>query len=100
MPIEKRKLRPNPTGYTALVVRLEDELTGRATNGPQIVEEEQFGNRIHVTVIWDAWKDLPPEERGRAIMDAYEHVRHADVLRITIALGLTPSEAERLGVAV
>lgn len=100
MPIKQMKLRPDPPGYTNLVARLEDELAGRSTTGPQIVEEEQFGNRIHVTVVWDAWKDLPPEERGRAIMDAYEHVRPDDVLRITIALGLTPSEAGRLGVAV
>ena len=100
MPIEHRKLRPDPPGYAALVARLEDELAGRSTTGPQIVEEEQFGNRIHVKVIWDAWKDLPPEERGRAIMDAYEHVRPEDAPRITIALGLTPLEAGRLGVAV
>ena len=100
MPIEQRKLRPDPPGYTALLTKLEDELAGRSTTGPQIIEEEQFGSRIHVTVIWNAWKDLPPEERGRAIMDAYEHARPADVLRITIALGLTPAEATRLGIAV
>jgi|688.fasta_scaffold2580657_1 hypothetical protein len=100
MPIEHKKLRPDPPGYTALVVKLEDELAGRSTTGPKIVEEEQFSNRLHVKVIWDAWKDLAPEERGRAIMDAYERVRPADVLRITIALGVTPSEAGRLGVAV
>ena len=100
MPIEQRRLRPDPPGYLALVGKLEDELAGRSTTGPQIIEEEQFGNRIHVTVIWDAWSDLPPEERGRAIMDAYEHARPDDVLRIIVALGLTPTEATRIGIAV
>lgn len=99
MPIETRQLKPDPPGYAALVTKLERELDGRSKTGPRIIEEEQFGNRLHVTVIWDDWKALPPEERGRAIMDAYDHVRHADVLRITIALGLTPAEAERLGIA-
>lgn len=100
MPVETRKLKSDPPGYTALVAKLEKELDGTSKTGPRIIEEEQFGKRIHVTVIWAAWKDLPPEERGRAIMDAYERARPDDVLRITIALGLTPAEADRLGAAV
>ena len=100
MPVEQRKLKPDPPAYLALVAKLEDELAGRSTTGPKIVEEEQFGNRIHVIVIWDAWRDLSPEERGRAIMDAYEHERQNDVLRITLASGLTVTEAKRLGIAV
>jgi hypothetical protein len=98
MPIEKRTLKPDLPNYTALVTQLQDELDGKSKTGPQIIEEEQFGNRIHVIVIWDAWEDVSPEERGRAIMDAYEHSRHDDVLRITLALGLTKDEAKNLSI--
>jgi hypothetical protein len=39
------------------------------------------------------------ENRGEVIMDAAERIKPIpDVLKITIALGLTPEEADRFGI--
>lgn len=69
-------------------------------DAPSIIEEQiRRSNRIHVTVIWDRWRDLAPEDRSRVIMDAYERVRGTGaVLTLSAALGLTHSEAKKLGV--
>lgn|SRR5579884_1348017 len=87
-----------------LVHSLVEELNLNQESGPEdaplIVEEEiPYSNRIQVTVIWDRWKNIAPETRGRIIMDAYQQARGADqTLAISLALGLTKSEARRLGV--
>jgi hypothetical protein len=48
---------------------------------------------MYVQVVWDEWDDVSNEERGRIIMDAYEQARPDDLLRITMALGLTTADA-------
>jgi hypothetical protein len=102
MAVIKKPLPPETPQYNKLVAALTRELqrdqpTGPKT-APQIIEEEQHGKFMRVTVIWNAWKDVTHEDRGRIIMDVYEKQRPADVTRITVALGLTHAEAERLGV--
>jgi hypothetical protein len=71
-------------------------------DAPYIEEEEiRQTDNLHVTVLWDnpKWARLSPVERSRVILAAYEQVRGAsEMLRITIALGLTHEEAARLGV--
>lgn len=69
-------------------------------DAPLIIEEQiRRSNRIHVTVIWDRWAQVGPEDRSRIIMDAYERVRGANaILTLTAALGLTHAEAKNLGV--
>jgi hypothetical protein len=96
MPVERIRMISDPPGYRALVDQLAAELLQNTADGPSVIEEEQFGNRIHVTVIWDAWSALSPEDRGRAIMDAYQKVRPDEVLQITIAMGLTKADADKL----
>lgn len=101
MPVKRIPLPSLPKSYTRLVEKLADELrrdsdTG-STHAPEIIEKEQRGGHLQVTVIWDAWRELPLEDRGRAIMDAYEKVRPDEILRITVAMGLTHAEAKRLG---
>ena len=103
MPVIRKRLAPVSSVHSGLVRKLVAELRRNATTGlptaPVVREDEQRGNYLHVTVIWDAWRRLGPEERGRMIMDAYERARPDDVLRITVAMGLTHAEAERLGVS-
>jgi len=82
----------------ALVAELQHDAPTGPPGAPQIVEEENRRHMLHVTVIWDEWGDVAPEQRGKIIMDAYEQVRQEDLPRITVALGLTHSEAERIGV--
>jgi len=102
MPVIKKPRNPESSRHSELVAALAAELARGALEGPteapQIIEEEQRGNYLHVTVIWDAWTDVAHEDRGRIIMDAYAQRRPTDVNRITLALGLTKAEAERLGV--
>lgn len=104
MPVIRKPLPPVSKAYARLVRALTAELRRGATTGspsaPEIIEEEQRGNNLHVTVLWDAWASVPHEDRGRAIMDAYQQIRPDDLLRISVAMGLTHAEAERLGVAV
>jgi hypothetical protein len=52
---------------------------------------------LHVTVIWDAWKRLSADARSRLVLDAYERTGKFPVLKITVALGLTPVDAKNLG---
>lgn len=54
---------------------------------------------MHVYVVWSEWAHLGREERGEIIMDAAEKVKlPPDLQRITIAMGLTPDEADRFGI--
>ena len=98
MPVIRKKLEPESSQHQKLVRALVAELQRNEPTGagPRIEEEEQRGNHIHVMVIWDAWNEIGAEERGRIIMDAYEKARPEDILRITVALGLTGAEAEKL----
>jgi hypothetical protein len=102
MPVIKKQQPPETPHYRKLVATLVKELRSNKPTGPktapQIIEEEDRHNFLHVNVIWDAWNDVAPEDRGRIIMDAYEQERHDDVQRITVALGLTHAESKRLGV--
>lgn len=65
---------------------------------PLIIEEEATPDRpTHLYVIWDDWSDLNQQKRSEIIMDAYEHVRDpAKSLRVTVAMGLTRQEAQRM----
>lgn len=98
MPLIRKPLAPESTQHRQFVADLAAELQHATQGGPQIVEEEQRGGYLHVTVIWDAWREVEPSERGRIIMDAYEQQRPNDVAKITVALGLTHEEAGRLGI--
>ena len=102
MAVIKKSRIPEIPQYRALVAELAQELqrdqpTGPA-DAPQIVEEEQRGGFLHVAVIWDNWQDVERADRGKIIMDAYQQQRSDVVAKITVALGLTHAEAERLGV--
>jgi len=88
------------TNKTALLrSRLIHELREPAVRGFPLVLENQIGQtrKYHVTIIWDEWGDLPLQTRSRIILDAYEEVFPDKTGRISIAQGLTMSEAISLG---
>jgi hypothetical protein len=66
---------------------------------PFIVEEQDSRTgTLRLYVFWRAWAGLPQRERSEVIMDAFEQARGpAPEVRVTLAMGLTPDEAERLG---
>ena len=67
---------------------------------PVILEESGRANQpLRVYVVWDDWKDLEGVERSEIIMDAYEARYGKDkAVNVTVAMGLTPIEADRMGI--
>ena len=98
--IEPAPLREYPDLVAALTEELRLQRPDGPSNAPFIVEEKTPRHDfLHVRVIWDRWAGVPGEDRGRVIMDAYQQVRGTQaVLKINSVLGLTPAEAQRLGV--
>jgi hypothetical protein len=98
MPVIRKPFPEDPHQHRQLVIKLADELTSETPTGPRILEEEQRGGFWHITVIWDEWADIAAEDRGRIIMEAYK-LRRTDLLsKISVALGVTPAEAKKLGI--
>jgi hypothetical protein len=51
----------------------------------------------HVTVLWDEWRSLTPQQRSKVVVGAFEQCKSDISGPLTIALGLTGEEASRLG---
>lgn len=90
-----------PPGVDQLINRLADEWRkpDPAASEPVVLEEkDRKGILVHVYVVWSDWAHLDRIRRGEVIMDAAEKVKsQEDALNITIAMGLTPDEADRFG---
>jgi len=102
MPV-KRLARPGPSpAGQALLARLLAEWRNPAPGAQQpiIVEETASQNLpVHLYVIWDDWAPLGSIERSEIIMDAYEQLHgRGGAVNVTVAMGLTPVEADRLGI--
>jgi hypothetical protein len=87
--------------HARLVDLLADEwrTPNSAAQEPVILEEPNSkGEIVHVYVVWSDWARLGRDVRGEIIMDAAERVKPLpEVLGITIAMGLTPGEADQFG---
>ena len=67
---------------------------------PVIIEDGGGAKPVHLYVIWAAWQDMDQVERSEIIMDVYEQVHgQAKALEVTVAMGLTPKEAQRMGIS-
>lgn len=90
----------DPSLVEAIAQELRLEQAEGPPDAPLIVEEDApYSERIHVTVIWDRWAQIGPEDRSRVIVEAYEQVRGPGTfLTLTSALGLTHADAKKLGV--
>ena len=73
----------------------------REASEPIIIEDRQARQGpVHVYVIWQDWVGLDQIERSEIIMSACEQVRGPDfALDVTVAMGLTKQEAERMRIA-
>ncbi len=100
MPVH-RYVAKHPPEQAKLISQLAKEWqsTNSKAREPVILEEaNQKGEIDHIYVVWGDWAHLDRAARGEIIMDAAEEVKpKADVLKITIAMGLTPDEADRFG---
>lgn len=63
---------------------------------PEIVEELNQARRVvRVYVIWDSWRGIDDGKRSEMIMDAFvEKYGLESVMDVTVAMGLTASEAK------
>jgi hypothetical protein len=102
MPVKKLVRVPRSPNAVSLRQRLAAEWSNPASSAPQpvILEERRgAGQPLHVYVIWDEWAPLGMVERSEIIMDAYEDSHGtAPSLDVTVAMGLTESEADRMGI--
>lgn len=101
MPVREGPLnRDGVPGEEELRKLLEEELRDPQDNGePEIIIEHPSPGTIHLYVIWSRWGDLEQIVRSRVILDAFTEVRdEAEALQVTVAMGLTRSEADRMGV--
>lgn len=96
---------PEPHSHPDLVSVLAKVIRRNQPTGPseepKVIEEPlRMNGHKHVTVVWDRWQGLPAEDRSVIILDAYRCGRGEPETRtISIALGLTNAEAERLGIS-
>lgn len=101
MGVKKRLIHEVPENASELRERLVEEWRKAEDNNqePIIIEERESAFQpIHLYVIWSDWGDLSLQDRSEIIMDAFERLRDTnDVLDVSVAMGLTPSEAERIG---
>jgi hypothetical protein len=101
MPVVKRKLHsehPDHHKFLCELIRHLKEKEG-LPEYPRIIEEDdRLSQNMHVYVLWDAWASVSERERSEIILEAYEQARGKDeMLRISVAMGVTPIEAARMG---
>ena len=103
MPVVKKRLGPKDhPDHDKFVAELVHHLSGEAglPDFPIIVEEDvRLSDNFRVYVSWDDWASVPETERSEIILEAYKQARGMpEVLRISVAMGLTPLEARQLGI--
>lgn len=69
------------------------------TAEPVIFESESAPDGpIELYVVWSRWKGVGQNTRSEIILDAFEAVHGAErAMAVTLAIGLTPEEAEEEG---
>ena len=78
--------RPDPDAVEPVIIETSDSLR------PQQAPTQLY-------VIWSEWRDLTPRRRSEMMMDAYIAARgRPSALNVTLAMGLTPQEADNLGI--
>ena len=100
MPVRDKLNIVGVAGEEDLVRELETELrTPKDSGGPLFIIERPHPRTIHLFVIWSKWQDLEQVVRSRMILDVYRLVKgETDASDITVAMDLTPTEANRLGI--
>ena len=100
MPIRELASK-HPPEYAELVTDLVREWKNPSQSPEPVILFERDSKKqvVHVYVVWGKWRHTDRVARSEIIMDAAEQVLPAtEVLNITIAMGLTPDEAQRSGI--
>jgi hypothetical protein len=85
--------------FPDLARELAQELTQERESGQPVIDEQTFRTgALRVTVLWDKWDRVPPEDRSLTILRAYELAEGKESReRITLPLGMTVPEAAASG---
>ena len=103
MPVRRGLQKARPSAASDLEELLVQELASPSEQGqPLVVEEPPEPAPVsRLVVIGDDWTELGQQDRSEIILRAYERVRGEQAtLRITVAMGLTTAEAERMGITI
>ena len=101
MPIRETGLqRHDLPSEEKLREKLKAELSSPREEGePQIIISRPTPGTTHLYVIWSQWNDIEQVVRSRIILDAFAAVRgEEEAVQVTVSMGLTPTEANRLGI--
>lgn len=100
MPVRERLNRTDLPQEADLQRQIEAELRDPQESGePVIVIEQPNPSTTHLFVIWSRFEGLEQVVRSRIILNAYAAARgEQEALRVTVSMGLTPNEAERMGI--
>ena len=101
MPVKKMPPRRASPLAEDLRRKLVEEWTSPKEKGEPLILQDSSGppssRSTRIYVVWTEWGDLSLQERSEIIMDAYEQTHSTDeTLSVTVALGLTPPEADRM----
>ncbi|HTW93884.1 MAG TPA: hypothetical protein VMD30_03755 [Tepidisphaeraceae bacterium] len=101
MPVYEMKPKRS-SEHWELVKELAEEWSRKDSGNtePKIfIERTRDGKLAHVYVIWSKWDGREWGERSEIVMDAAQKaLPEQEVLNITIAMGVTPDEARRMGI--
>jgi len=97
-----QRIYPKNTVYEAFAHRIAEEIKNpqEGMAEPVIVLEAQGQQAAtHLYVIWSEWGQLTQLERSEIALEAYSEAKGISSARnLRVALGLTPEEAERMGI--
>ena len=102
MPFRRANARARPAAAGDLEDRLAREI-GTPTEDPKapliVAEPPGEGPITRLFVVWDEWDFISQQDRSEIIMSAYGRARgQADAVRISVAMGVTRTEAARMGI--
>ena len=103
MPVKRRLQRTQSADALELTRLLHNEWTKPKKSGqPLIIVEGSKNEPLHIYVIWNKWAELTQAERSEIIMDVVDNLAGKNTLPanspVTVAMGLTTEEAERMGI--
>ena len=103
MPVVRRSPSNRHPHHDALVDELVRHIRGEPNlpEFPRIIEETvPLSPSIRVHVLWDEWESVRDVERSEIVLEAYDRARgREEMLKISVASGLTPRDAQRLGLS-
>ncbi len=97
-----QRVYPKTSLYEDFIQRLAEEIRnpqGGNTEPLIILEAQGQQTTTHLYVIWSEWAQLTQLERSEIALEAYGNVHGArGAINLRVALGLTPEEAQRMGI--